>query len=122
MIPVNDNHDVEDPDGGSHWALLVGEKTDQGLVFQYLDSLYSESTKFVARRVSQVISDILGVKIRRSDAVKCEKQNNSNDCGVFVLAFAEEVVNAIEAHRPPVFRCHPDLFRSRVLEEIDQLR
>lgn len=81
FLPINDNHNVGDAEGGSHWSLLLVSVLD-GVAFHY-DSLgganYSEGN-LTARKLSQV----LGKNLRFVNLEDSPQQENGSDCGVFV--------------------------------------
>jgi sentrin-specific protease 8 len=122
VIPINDNLDVEDPDGGSHWALLLARRAEDGLVFEYVDSMDSQGTENVAKEVSRRVWSAMKLQNKTFKTVQCQKQTNSFDCGVYVLAYAEEAVKAEVDKRAPKFTCDADVLRKRVLDQIDMLR
>lgn len=81
FLPINDNRNVAQAEGGSHWSLLVVSALD-GAAFHY-DSLgganYAE-----ARLATERMSKILGRPIRFLSIDDCPQQENGSDCGVFV--------------------------------------
>ncbi|KAJ3477404.1 hypothetical protein NLG97_g8850 [Lecanicillium saksenae] len=81
FLPINDNHNVGDAEGGSHWSLLLVSVLD-GVAFHY-DSLgganYSEGN-LTTRKLSQV----LGRQLRFVNLEDSPQQENGSDCGVFV--------------------------------------
>ena len=81
FLPVNDCHQVDVAEGGSHWSLLVVSIIDR-VAFHY-DSLDSSNLPEAAR-ATQKISILLGVNIRLHDLADSPQQDNSSDCGVFV--------------------------------------
>ncbi|KAJ4154128.1 hypothetical protein LMH87_010591 [Akanthomyces muscarius] len=81
FLPINDNHNVGDAEGGSHWSLLLVSVLD-GVAFHY-DSLgganYSEGN-LTTRKLGQV----LGRQLRFVNLEDSPQQENGSDCGVFV--------------------------------------
>ncbi|KAF1998074.1 cysteine proteinase [Amniculicola lignicola CBS 123094] len=81
FLPVNDNHNVSQAEGGSHWSLLLVSVID-GVAFHY-DSLMP-SNDVEARRTCQKLQALLGKRIRFIHMDDAPQQENGSDCGVFV--------------------------------------
>ena len=81
FLPINDCHNVEIPEGGSHWSLLLVSLID-GLAFHY-DSLFPSNRQEAGLATSK-ISQLLGRGLRFVDLETSPQQENSSDCGVFV--------------------------------------
>lgn len=81
FLPINDCHNVEVAEGGSHWSLLLVSVTDS-VSFHY-DSLnpanYNE-----AQLASYKLGLLLDKKLQFVDLTDSPQQENSSDCGVFV--------------------------------------
>jgi len=81
FLPVNDNRNVSQAEGGSHWSLLLVSVID-GVAFHY-DSLgganYSE-----ARLAADKLSRVLEKPLRFLNLEDAPQQENGSDCGVFV--------------------------------------
>ena len=108
VIPVNDNLDVDQVNGGTHWALLVCTKTVAGIDCKYVDSLFSKGTERAARSICSKLSKLRRLSIGSFSALECQKQTNSSDCGIFVLAFAEQILRSLVEKRVPVLKTDPD--------------
>ncbi|TQV90396.1 cmp-sialic acid transporter [Cordyceps javanica] len=81
FLPINDNRNVADAEGGSHWSLLLVSVHD-GLAFHY-DSLGSanfDEGKLATRKLSQ----LLRRELRFINLDDSPQQENGSDCGVFV--------------------------------------
>ncbi|KAI9833499.1 MAG: hypothetical protein M1819_003657 [Sarea resinae] len=89
FLPINDNHNVEVAEGGSHWSLLVVSVID-GVAFHY-DSL-SSANREEAFRVTQKMERLLGKKLRFIDLRDSPQQENSSDCGVFVCVAMQHLL------------------------------
>lgn len=81
FLPVNDCRNVEVPEGGSHWSLLVVSVVD-GVAFHY-DSL-TPSNLEEARLATQKIGQLLGRGLTFTNLENSPQQKNSSDCGVYV--------------------------------------
>lgn len=81
FLPINDNRDVSQAEGGSHWSLLLVSVID-GVSFHY-DSL-APSNDAEARSTSQKLEILLGKKLRFIHMEDSPQQENGSDCGVFV--------------------------------------
>ncbi|KAI9715745.1 MAG: hypothetical protein M1812_005743 [Candelaria pacifica] len=81
FLPINDCHNVEQAEGGSHWTLLLVSIVD-GIAFHY-DSL-SVTNLEEAVLATNKLSILLGKRIKLINQDDCPQQENSTDCGVFV--------------------------------------
>jgi sentrin-specific protease 8 len=81
FLPVNDNNDVEMAEGGSHWSLLLISVID-GVAFHY-DSLGNANER-QAMALAMKMGRLLGRNIRFINMDDTPKQDNGQDCGVFV--------------------------------------
>lgn len=81
FLPINDNRDVNQAEGGSHWSLLLVSIID-GVSFHY-DSL-TPSNDPDARIASHKLELLLGKKLRFVHMEDAPQQENGSDCGVFV--------------------------------------
>jgi sentrin-specific protease 8 len=81
FLPINDNRNVSQAEGGSHWSLLLVSAVD-GVAFHY-DSLgganFSE-----ARLATDKMARVLGKPLRFLNLEDSPQQENGSDCGVFV--------------------------------------
>lgn len=81
FLPINDNRNVSQAEGGSHWSLLLVSVLD-GVAFHY-DSLgganYAE-----ARLATRKMTELIGKPLRFVNLDDCPQQENGSDCGVFV--------------------------------------
>ncbi|KAI9812995.1 MAG: hypothetical protein M1832_006432 [Thelocarpon impressellum] len=81
FLPINDCHNVEVAEGGSHWSLLLVSVID-GVAFHY-DSL-SPSNVEDARHATRRISQLLDRPLRFTNLDDSPQQENGSDCGVYV--------------------------------------
>ncbi|KAI9814805.1 MAG: hypothetical protein M1827_003071 [Pycnora praestabilis] len=81
FLPINDCHNVEVAEGGSHWSLLLVSVVDE-VAFHY-DSLFPANGDDAAL-ASKKISQLLGKRLRFVNLEDSPQQENSSDCGVFV--------------------------------------
>lgn len=81
FLPINDNRNVAQAEGGSHWSLLLVSAID-GVAFHY-DSLGGSNFN-EARFATDKMSRILGKQLRFMNLDDCPQQENGSDCGVFV--------------------------------------
>lgn len=92
FIPINDNADIN-RSGGSHWSLLVWNIEQS--CFHYFDSMSNYNLQS-AKRTKTVFEKALKMKDQKFEIVKCPQQNNSYDCGVYTLYFAELTAKNME--------------------------
>ncbi|KAI1385005.1 cysteine proteinase [Hypoxylon trugodes] len=81
FLPINDNHNVNQAEGGSHWSLLLVSIID-GVAFHY-DSMSNANDK-EAFLATQRLSSLLGKSLRYHVLPDSPQQENGSDCGVFV--------------------------------------
>ncbi len=81
FLPINDCRNVEIPEGGSHWSLLLVSLVD-GVAFHY-DSL-ALSNFNEACLATQKIGQLLDRRLEFVHLYDTPQQQNSSDCGVFV--------------------------------------
>ena len=90
IFAINDNS--RDQIGGSHWSLLVYSKPDNA--FYHFDSSGS-SNYWVCSKLAKIIKSCLKLSREKIEQVECLQQNNSYDCGIYVLCHADSVCKAI---------------------------
>lgn len=90
FFPIN-NHLDPGVNGGSHWTLLVVD-LDQKKSFYY-DSMNTRGQNFEnAKLINRKLAWYLNIDEAKIVCVRIERpQNNSSDCGVFVLMITEIV-------------------------------
>ncbi|MDI1493271.1 MAG: hypothetical protein OHK93_005059 [Ramalina farinacea] len=81
FLPINDCKNVNLPEGGSHWSLLLVSVVD-GVAFHY-DSL-CPANYHEAEQAAYKLSQLLNKPLRFIDLNDSPRQENSSDCGVFV--------------------------------------
>ena len=87
FLPINDNSDITQGEGGTHWSLLLVSVID-GIAFHY-DSLHGSNwneAQMCTRKLQQILAYKLklNLNIRLLQLNDCPQQENMNDCGVFV--------------------------------------
>lgn len=87
FIPINDTTDKYAYGSGNHWALVVYIKKRN--TFYYLDSmkLFIKNTNSICIKINSLIGESTPAKIEEVKIIKL--QQNTFDCGVFVLRFSE---------------------------------
>ncbi|KAL6195703.1 hypothetical protein ACLB2K_031321 [Fragaria x ananassa] len=91
IFPVNDNDDVSEAEGGSHWSLLAFERSMN--TFYHHDSSRGGLSKRPAKRLYNAVKKFMSVSSSATDPVYKEctdspHQVNGYDCGMYVLAIA----------------------------------
>jgi len=90
FLPVNDNASVC-ASGGSHWSLLVYSKYDSK--WYHFDSQrgsnYSAASRLVHRLNTYLNRDNPATRVATLIDANCTQQDNSYDCGAFVMIYAQ---------------------------------
>lgn len=89
FLPINDNTDVTQAEGGSHWTLLLVSIID-GVSFHY-DSL-GDSNEREARSTTMKLEQLLGKRLRFIPMHDSPQQENGSDCGVFVCVLMKHLL------------------------------
>jgi sentrin-specific protease 8 len=89
FLPINNAKNVEVPEVGSHWSLLVASAID-GVAFHY-DSL-GRDNEDEARVAAAKLAQLLGRALRFTQMRDVPRQGNGSDCGVFVCMFMERLL------------------------------
>lgn len=98
FLPINDNTSLTTPGSGNHWALCLIE-TETSTMF-YFDSM-GNTIGNVTPLIEQY-EKLSKKKLTFVNALNRKYQHNMYDCGVFVLAFTEEVLNHLKSNE---FKC-----------------
>ncbi|KAM1027726.1 hypothetical protein FF1_040427 [Malus domestica] len=93
IFPVNDNEDVSEARGGSHWSLLAFERDSN--VFVHHDSNGGMNRRH-AKKLYDAVVDFMSVsssatKPTYQECSDSPQQVNGYDCGLFVLAIARVI-------------------------------
>lgn len=89
FLPINDNIDVTQAEGGSHWSLLLVSIID-GVSFHY-DSM-SNANDREARSTTLKFEELIGKKLRYIAMLDSPQQENGSDCGVFVCVLMKHLL------------------------------
>jgi sentrin-specific protease 8 len=89
FLPINDNVDVSQAEGGSHWSLLLVSIID-GVSFHY-DSM-SNANDREARSTTLKFEELIGKKLRYIAMTDSPQQENGSDCGVFVCVLMKHLL------------------------------
>lgn len=89
FLPINDNMDVTQAEGGSHWSLLLVSIID-GVSFHY-DSLNNANDR-EARSTTFKLEQLLGKRLRYIPMMDSPQQENGSDCGVFVCVLMKHLL------------------------------
>jgi sentrin-specific protease 8 len=89
FLPVNNAKNVDVPEAGSHWSLLVVSVID-GVSFHY-DSLGGDN-RHEAQIASGKLSQLLRKPLRFAQMHDVPQQENGSDCGVYVCLFMRKLL------------------------------
>ena len=117
IFPINDNDDVSQAEGGSHWSLLAYYR--HANMFVHHDSCRSMNTAH-AKQLYKAVVGYMGLCGSASEAsfLECAdspKQENGHDCGLYVMAIARVICNW---HVNCRNTCTSDLWFSDVKEQV----
>ncbi|GAA0162053.1 protease [Lithospermum erythrorhizon] len=89
LFPVNDNDDVNEAGGGSHWSLLTFERDSNAFVHHDSSSLNMNRTP--AKRICKAVLPYTAEKATFLECSSTPKQTNGYDCGLYVSAIARVI-------------------------------
>ncbi|WP_225157459.1 Ulp1 family isopeptidase [Bradyrhizobium sp. IC4059] len=93
FLPVSDASNTDRHQRGSHWSLLLVDRRDRGRPVAYhYDSTQGYNDRPAAELAGRLDANLQQAPIRQ--------QQNSYDCGVFVLDGTRELVKRLAARRP----------------------
>ena len=93
FLPVSDASNTDRHQRGSHWSLLLVDRRDRGRPVAYhYDSTQGYNDRPAAELAGRLDANLQQAPIRQ--------QQNSYDCGVFVLDGTRELVRRLAARRP----------------------
>lgn len=91
FLPINDNERIEYKTNGSHWALSVIDVENS--LYYYFDSMLSQIKN--SKKSMKKCEKLFKKKFHFVSGLETKFQNNSFDCGMYVLAFTEELMKYI---------------------------
>lgn len=86
------NNNDEDASGGTHWSLCVYSQPDNA--FYHFDSS-SHFNHFPCESLVNIMKKCMQIPKAEFFQVDCLQQNNSYDCGIYVLCHADLVCRTI---------------------------
>ena len=92
FVPINDNTKIEYKTSGSHWALNIIDVNNNTIY--YLDSMLGNISN--AKVSVRKFEKLFGKKFNFVYALENTYQNNSSDCGMFVLGFTETLLKYLK--------------------------
>lgn len=102
LIPINNNSNATSV-GGSHWSLLVFERLKEAVVFRHFDS-FGGLNDSIAKKTAKKFASMLQLPFDPSnanqfvsDAFGGKRQTNGYDCGIYLLAFAEKILQSTQS-------------------------
>ena len=97
IYTINNNSDPEKGDGGTHWSLLIYRKKDNKYI--YFDSVKEVNLKHAKELITNLAVDNESFGINGDlptyKVAKCKQQNNSFDCGIYVMAYMSVIISNI---------------------------
>ena len=95
IFAVNDNSTTNS--GGSHWSLAVFSRHDK--IFYHFDSV-SKLNHSSFKSLTKILKICLQCPDAEICEIPCLQQNNSCDCGLYVLCHTDLVFQTIEKRSP----------------------
>lgn len=94
IFAVNNNEDVSQAEGGTHWSLLAYEKNSK--VFVHHDSMGGSNQQYAKKLYDAVVgfmdgSDFGSSKVHLSEYQNMPQQMNGYDCGLYVTKIAKVI-------------------------------
>ena len=100
LIPINDNSDKMNANGGSHWSLLAYLSEED--IFIYYDSMQTKNNNIgnalkIAGKLRGLIQNESKTALEERFIINPEtpQQKNGYDCGVYVLGFTEVLIEFV---------------------------
>ena len=101
IYTINNNSDPEKGDGGTHWSLLIYRKKDNKYI--YFDSVKEVNLRHVKELITNLAVDNesfgMNGDLPTYKVAKCKQQNNSFDCGIFVMVYMSAIISNITGGR-----------------------
>jgi sentrin-specific protease 8 len=121
FFAVNDNESSQA--GGTHWSLLVFSKPES--TFFHFDSI-ANINRSAALKISRLLQIGLNCPTANFQDHDCAQQINSFDCGVHLLANAENIANFFLKNEvvkdvPSVTQQNISNMRSKILRSITEI-
>ncbi|KAK0077495.1 hypothetical protein PV325_003908 [Microctonus aethiopoides] len=95
FFPLN-NCDKVDDVGGSHWSLLIYSRAEKSCF--HFDSFHGSNDTQAKIFAGKIMQYLLDMKSTNYKEISCPQQNNSYDCGIFVLCYAKIVLQHLKSH------------------------
>lgn len=92
FFPINDSSIDATAVGGNHWSLLVWTVDASG--FEHYDSIENSSNRIHALEVVNTLSQLIPTLQEKKNKITrgvCQRQENSFDCGIHVLANCDAI-------------------------------
>lgn len=105
----------------THWSLLYIDNTNGQMQFKHFDSM-RHSNIVPAHNFVEKLKDIFGLQKLTIEELKCKSQGNSYDCGVYVMAYVDALLqcqNHEEANNqltPSLIKRYRQYLRKYILE------
>ena len=101
IYTINNNSDPEKGDGGTHWSLLIYRKKDNKYI--YFDSVKEVNLRHAKELITNLAVDNesfgMNGDLPTYKVAKCKQQNNSFDCGIFVMVYMSAIISNITGGR-----------------------
>ena len=101
IYTINNNSDPEKGDGGTHWSLLIYRKKDNKYI--YFDSVKEINLRHAKELITNLAVDNesfgMNGDLPTYKVAKCKQQNNSFDCGIFVMVYMSAIISNITGGR-----------------------
>ncbi|XP_008547257.1 sentrin-specific protease 8 [Microplitis demolitor] len=117
FFPLNDCNNYEDV-GGSHWSLLVYSKNEK--ICCHFDSSAGGNNSVARNFSNKIIKHLVADTETEFKNVPCPQQGNSYDCGIYVLCFADIILEHLKSNSR-IGDCDLSKISSRVKNKRNEL-
>jgi Ulp1 family protease len=91
----------------SHWSLIYMDQRKHGIVLKHFDSL-NHNNRTAALAFTRRFTQFLGREEISVEWLDCPRQRNGYDCGAYVMAYVDLLVEADGSHTAACARLTPD--------------
>eukprot|EP00928_Gymnodinium_smaydae_P062169 TRINITY_DN4608_c0_g1_i1.p1 TRINITY_DN4608_c0_g1~~TRINITY_DN4608_c0_g1_i1.p1 ORF type:complete len:709 (-),score=131.05 TRINITY_DN4608_c0_g1_i1:142-2268(-) len=114
LCPVNDNMNGSKADAGTHWSLLACHGRPANRRFIHYDSCSARAERAQSLAQATALASHLAGERTAPTVSPCAQQDNSYDCGVYVLAFTHVILDVYLGLKGSAHEVRPQQWETRV--------